>query len=99
MLKVVIFSIYVTAVSCDGWTNLVNLFTSDNDQGDAKVVGGQDAPEELAPYQISMQMKRGQSGGSLFPFLGQSKSEWSHFCGGSVLDENHIVTAAHWYVL
>jgi hypothetical protein len=34
-------------------------------------------------------------GAGLFFFL-QPRSNWSHFCGGSVLNENFIVTAAHW---
>jgi secreted trypsin-like serine protease len=30
---------------------------------------------------------------------GNNRGNFSHFCGGSVLNENHIVTAAHWYCI
>ena len=63
---------------------------------DAKIVGGEKSPQHY-PYQISLQMQRsGGGGGGIFSFLQQTPaSNWSHFCGGSVLNENFIVTAAH----
>ncbi|KAG5667513.1 hypothetical protein PVAND_015492 [Polypedilum vanderplanki] len=112
MLKFLLFTVLFASVSCSWTDDLINLFTPskriarEENQGNARVIGGEDAPEHI-PYQISMQYKRGNSGAGnpLFPFLGifnqqdsnnnQSQTKWSHFCGGSVLNENHIVTAAH----
>ncbi|CAO1415750.1 unnamed protein product [Diamesa serratosioi] len=61
----------------------------------ARIVGGEKAPEHY-PYQISLQMERSGGGPGFFLFPQASPaSNWSHFCGGSVLNENFIVTAAH----
>ncbi|XP_076301532.1 chymotrypsin-2-like [Lasioglossum baleicum] len=46
---------------------------------DPRIVNGEDAKEGDIPYQVSLQNK-----GSDF-----------HFCGGSVLSENYVITAAH----
>ena len=47
-------------------------------RGDPRIVGGQDAPEGVFDYQVSIQ------------------SSWGgHFCGGSVIDDQWILTAAH----
>ncbi|KAI4474126.1 hypothetical protein M0802_015770 [Mischocyttarus mexicanus] len=46
---------------------------------DSKIVNGQDAKPGEIPYQVSLQVK-------LSAF---------HFCGGSVLNENYVITAAH----
>jgi secreted trypsin-like serine protease len=63
-------------------------------QGDARIVGGETSPINY-PYQVSLQMQK-NGGGPGFFFFQQPKSNYSHFCGGSVLNENYIVTAAHW---
>jgi len=47
-----------------------------------RIVGGRPAKDGEVPYIISLQRK-GWSGG------------WSHSCGGSILNENTIITAAH----
>lgn len=47
-----------------------------------KIVGGQTTVES-APYQISLQG------------LNYNNGEYIHFCGGAILTEKHIVTAAH----
>nr|XP_034195406.1 chymotrypsin-2-like isoform X5 [Osmia lignaria] len=46
---------------------------------DFRIVNGEDAKEGEIPYQVSLQNQ-----GSSF-----------HFCGGSVLNENYVITAAH----
>lgn len=57
-------------------------------------MGGEKSPQHY-PYQISLQMASSGGGPGFFFFQQQSASNWSHFCGGSVLNENFIVTAAH----
>ncbi|KAM7362719.1 chymotrypsin-1-like [Cochliomyia hominivorax] len=48
-----------------------------------RVVGGNNvAPDEYIPYQISMQYKR-------------NNGQYGHFCGGSIISPNRILTAAH----
>ena len=59
-----------------------------------RIVGGEKSPHHY-PYQISLQMESSGGGPSFFFFQQSSASNWSHFCGGSVLNENFIVTAAH----
>ncbi|XP_047525821.1 chymotrypsin-2-like [Pieris napi] len=49
--------------------------------GDSRIVGVKDATPGMANYQVSM---RGHSG----------KEEW-HTCGGSILNEEYVLTAAH----
>jgi hypothetical protein len=93
----------ITLVRCEPWS-ISDLFGGETDvshdepqRSDAKIVGGETSPVHY-PYQISLQMQKKEgSGGSGFPFFfqQQSASNWSHFCGGSVLNENYIVTAAH----
>ncbi|CAG0904516.1 unnamed protein product [Darwinula stevensoni] len=46
-----------------------------------KIVGGIPAEPGQFPYQVSMQYGSGSS--------------WSHYCGGSILDETHVLTAGH----
>ena len=60
-----------------------NLITSSNSQWDigdvARIVGGEDAERDEFPWQISL----------------RNAPNYSGFCGGSIIDEYHILTAAH----
>lgn len=49
--------------------------------GDDYIINGEDAAPHSRPYQISYQQKT---------FTG-----WFHTCGGSILDETHVLTASH----
>lgn len=46
-----------------------------------KIVGGIEVAPNSLPFQISLQLRKGNS--------------YFHICGGSVLDETTILTAAH----
>ncbi|CAO1413730.1 unnamed protein product [Diamesa tonsa] len=61
---------------------------------EAKVLGGEKAPAEY-PYQISLQVGRGRRAGLFSTLQDPRASEFSHTCGGSIVNENFIVTAAH----
>jgi len=47
-----------------------------------QIVGGSEAPQGAYPYIVSLRW-------------GFSASSASHFCAGSILNENYILTAAH----
>ncbi|ALC45797.1 CG3916 [Drosophila busckii] len=47
---------------------------------DARINGGQ-LMNESVPFQVSMQMLR--------------RGRWQHFCSGSIISEQHVLTAAH----
>ncbi|XP_047518156.1 chymotrypsin-2-like [Pieris napi] len=49
--------------------------------GDTRIIGGQDAKEGLATYQVSIRMHN-------------KKQQW-HMCGGSIIHEEWILTAGH----
>lgn len=62
--------------------------------GNPRIVGGQTSPVHY-PYMISLQMSSSRGGGGGFPFFFQQpRSNYSHFCGGSIYSENYIITAA-----
>lgn len=46
----------------------------------ARIVGGSTAEQNEWPWQVSLQLYRG---------------EWFHFCGGSLIDSRWVITAAH----
>ncbi|XP_050091506.1 chymotrypsin-1-like [Anopheles aquasalis] len=54
---------------------------------DSKIVGGSKA-EERIPYQISLQVL-------MSTWFGFGPRRWMHNCGGSIVNEFYIVTAAH----
>merc|ERR1719244_766207 len=45
-----------------------------------KIVGGQEVEPHSIPYQVSLQLK--------------SYQNW-HFCGGAIISNDYVVTAAH----
>ncbi|XP_055613244.1 trypsin-1-like [Uranotaenia lowii] len=52
-----------------------------------KIVGGEDALPHEFPYQISLQWN-----------YNEAYKPTKHMCGGSILDEYHVLTAGHCYV-
>ncbi|CAF4836954.1 unnamed protein product [Pieris macdunnoughi] len=49
--------------------------------GDSRIIGGSDAPPDMANYQVSIQ-------------INSENKEW-HVDGGSILNEEYVLTAAH----
>ncbi|EDW15997.1 uncharacterized protein Dmoj_GI22463 [Drosophila mojavensis] len=53
-----------------------------NDSTPSRIVGGSDVPQgEYVPYQVSMQYR--------------TRDGYAHFCGGSIIAPDRILTAAH----
>lgn len=48
-----------------------------------RIVGGQAAASGQFPYQVSIQTSS------------NGRTGWSHWCGGAILTQRHVVTAAH----
>ena len=46
----------------------------------SRIVGGSQAEQNEWPWQVSLQLYRGA---------------WFHFCGGSLIDNRWVLTAAH----
>ncbi|EAT41451.1 AAEL006919-PA [Aedes aegypti] len=61
------------------------VIVSGNDN--SKIVGGQTAMNPI-PYQISLQIMARS-------FYGFGPMEWMHNCGGSIVSERYVVSAAH----
>ena len=57
---------------------------------ESRIVGGSPASDGEYPYQVAMLVDR-----SLFPFLPEARPGWAQWCGGSVIDPDYILTAAH----
>ncbi|CAF4837068.1 unnamed protein product [Pieris macdunnoughi] len=49
--------------------------------GDSRIIGGKDATPGMADYQVSLR--------------GHSRNQEWHSCGGSILNEEYVLTAAH----
>ncbi|KAL5273758.1 hypothetical protein ACFFRR_000481 [Megaselia abdita] len=56
----------------------------------SRIVGGSAVKKPVA-YQVSLQYKRR----AFFEWTTLSFQNWDHFCGGSIIAENFILTAAH----
>lgn len=61
----------------------VNATRIRKDVPQGKVIGGEDVPEQSAPYQISLQVYTAWN------------NAYQHNCGGSIINERWIITAAH----
>ncbi|KAM7360217.1 chymotrypsin-2 [Cochliomyia hominivorax] len=57
-----------------------NIDNNHNQANDSRVNGGQ-VVKRIVPYQVSLQAYR--------------RNSWRHFCGGSIISANHVLTAAH----
>ncbi|BFF89880.1 chymotrypsin-1 [Drosophila madeirensis] len=74
--------ILIAVLSAGGASARVNSRQLSSDDPPTRIVGGADVPPgEYVPYQVSMQYRT--SGGQM------------HFCGGSIISSNRILTAAH----
>ncbi|KAG5682207.1 hypothetical protein PVAND_011573 [Polypedilum vanderplanki] len=95
MICLIITLLIFGSVNCQKFPSGLSLTkpSCNNHQGDSRIVGGENAPIRY-PYVVSLQMQS-RGGGPGFFFFQQPRSNYSHFCGGSIVNEDHIVTAAH----
>lgn len=103
-LNLFLIIVIINSISCDIGVNFLNHLIENHqneagpcegifkNQGESRVVGGETSPVNYA-YQVSLQMYS-NSGPGLF-FFQQKKSNYSHFCAGSIVNPLAIVTAAH----
>ncbi|KAL5277216.1 hypothetical protein ACFFRR_002440 [Megaselia abdita] len=78
-MKLAILLLVVAVVA----VNAKRLRKLPGDTPQGRVIGGEDAPDKSAPYQISLQLYTAYNDG------------YFHNCGGSIIDEHWILTAAH----
>lgn len=65
------------------WIGLpISIYGTVYNQKFAKIVNGERAPA-IYPYQISLQK------------VTKTADDWKHVCGGAIVTEQHVVTAAH----
>jgi hypothetical protein len=103
MFKTLILVIFVgvSCVNCESeyerfdrlFGNVARKRALAQSNGNPRIVGGETSPQHY-PYMISLQMESRGGGGGFPFFFQQPRSNWSHFCGGSVYSENFIITAA-----
>lgn len=66
--------------SINGFVTLQPSRESSNQVNDSRINGGE-VVKNIVPYQVSLQAYR--------------RNRWRHFCGGSIISANHVLTAAH----
>ncbi|OQR74787.1 transmembrane protease serine 3-like [Tropilaelaps mercedesae] len=87
LLSVLLVS--VTALRCGQRNNYSALSTLTANNSDTYVVGGSEALPHEFPWQISFQM--------YYRLSWWQPKKWHHNCGGSIINDQWIVTAAHCY--
>ncbi|PSN43706.1 hypothetical protein C0J52_18632 [Blattella germanica] len=78
-----VFSMLFIAIVCFVIAQAETSLQETTDDFDPRIVGGYDAHPGELPFQVSIQRKYYFGNGSF------------HYCGGSIIDKHHILTAAH----